>query len=103
MAVGGAVGQNIAGAMNNMMSGVNQQVAGINPPPIPADAFFVAIDNKPAGPFGLSVLKQMFANGQLTANSMVWKQGMPEWAAVKTIDALIPFLGTTPPPIPETE
>lgn len=33
MAVGGAIGQNIAGTMNNMMSGVNgQQPPSINPP-----------------------------------------------------------------------
>src|SRR5699024_3509594 len=34
MAVGGAIGQNIAGAMNNMMGGINQQAtAGAVPPP----------------------------------------------------------------------
>ena len=39
MAVGGAVGQNIAGAMNNMMGGINQQAApGAVPPPIPTVA-----------------------------------------------------------------
>lgn len=33
MAVGGAVGQNIAGAMNNMMGGIGQPTMA--PPPIP--------------------------------------------------------------------
>lgn len=34
MAVGGAVGQNIAGAMNNVMGGINQQtMPGAVPPP----------------------------------------------------------------------
>ena len=36
MAVGGAVGQNIAGAMNHMMGGIQQPVqSGMTPPPIP--------------------------------------------------------------------
>ncbi len=36
MAVGGAVGQNIAGTMNNMMGGINQSTqSNITPPPIP--------------------------------------------------------------------
>jgi len=42
MAVGGAVGQNIAGAMNNMMGGINQQATpGSVPPPIPVAVFHV--------------------------------------------------------------
>ena len=44
MAVGGAVGQNIAGAMNNMMGGINQQaMPGAVPPPIPTVAYHVLI------------------------------------------------------------
>lgn len=36
MAVGGAVGQNIAGSMNNIMSGINQPIqSGMTPPPVP--------------------------------------------------------------------
>ena len=43
MAVGGAVGQNIAGAMNNMMGGINQPM-GVTPPPIPTAAYHIAIN-----------------------------------------------------------
>lgn len=43
MAVGGAVGQNIAGTMNNMMSGMGQAAQpGAVPPPIPVIAYHVA-------------------------------------------------------------
>ena len=48
MAVGGAVGQNIAGAMNNMMGGINQQTTpGAVPPPIPAVAYHWRSTDKP--------------------------------------------------------
>lgn len=74
MAVGGAVGQNIAGAMNNMMGGINQQTTpGAVPPPIPVVAYHVAINGQAAGPFELSALTQMVAAGQFTADSLVWK------------------------------
>ena len=47
MAVGGAVGQNIAGAMNNMMGGINQQTTpGAMPPPIPTVAYHVAVNGQ---------------------------------------------------------
>ena len=101
MAVGGAVGQNIAGAMNNMMGGTNQQAtAGAVPPPIPAVAYHVAVNGQATGPFDLSVLTQMAAAGQLTADSLVWKNGMAQWAKAGTVDELKNLFANAMPPIP---
>lgn len=98
MAVGGAVGQNIAGAMNNMMGGINQPVqAGIVPPPIPTVAYHVAINGQAAGPFDMSVLQQMASNGQLTASTLVWKSGMAQWAAAGSVAELQTLFPPVPP------
>jgi len=103
MAVGGAVGQNIAGAMNNMMGGINQQTApGAVPPPIPTVAYHVAVDGQATGPFNLAVLQQMAASGQLVAGSLVWKAGMAEWAKAETVDELKDIFANIPP-APPTE
>ena len=101
MAVGGAVGQNIAGAMNNMMGGINQQTApGAVPPPIPTAAYHVAVNGQATGPFALSTLAQMTANGQLTGDSLVWKNGMAQWEKAIVVDEL-KGLFSKMPPIPE--
>lgn len=101
MAVGGAVGQNIAGAMNNMMDGINQQpVPGAVPPPIPTVAYHVVINGQAAGPFDLTVLTQMVAAGQFTADSLVWKNGMAQWAKAETVDELKGLFANGMPPIP---
>ena len=101
MAVGGAIGQNIAGAMNNMMGGINQQAtAGAVPPPIPTVAYHVAVNGQATGPFDLSVLTQMAAAGQLTADSLVWKNGMAQWAKAGTVDELKNLFTNVMPPIP---
>ena len=98
MAVGGAVGQNIAGAMNNMMGGINQQTtSGAVPPPIPTVAYHVAVNGQATGPFDISMLKQMTAAGQLTADSLVWKNGMAQWEKAGTIDELNILFGKVPP------
>ncbi len=105
MAVGGAVGQNIAGAMNNMMGGINQAAQpGTTPPPIPAVTYHVAINGQAAGPFDMATLAQMAANGQLNADSLVWQQGMPDWVKAGTIEELNKLFVTPPPvpPIPES-
>lgn len=101
MAVGGAVGQNIAGAMNNMMGGINQQTTpGAVPPPIPAVAYHVAVNGQATGSFDISVLAQMAAAGQFTADSLVWKNGMAQWAKAGAVDELKNLFANTMPPIP---
>ena len=101
MAVGGAVGQNIAGAMNNMMGGINQQATpGAVPPPIPTAAYHVAVNGQATGPFDISVLAQMATAGQLTADSLVWKNGMAQWAKAGTVDELKNLFANVIPPIP---
>lgn len=101
MAVGGAVGQNIAGAMNNMMGGINQQTApGAVPPPIPAAAYHVAVNGQATGPFDISVLARMATVGQLTTDSLVWKNGMAQWAKAGTVDELKNIFANVMPPIP---
>lgn len=104
MAVGGAVGQNIAGSMNNMMAGVNQPIqSGTTPPPIPTIAYNVAVNGHATGPFDLNVLKQMVTTGQFTVDSLVWKQGMAQWQKAGTIDELKAVFANVMPPIPPTE
>ena len=101
MAVGGAVGQNIAGAMNNMMGGINQQTTpGAVPPPIPTVAYHVAVNGQATGPFDISVLAQMATAGQLTADSLVWKNGMVQWAKAGAVDELKNLFANVMPPIP---
>lgn len=102
MAVGGAVGQNIAGAMNNMMGGINQQTTpGAVPPPIPTVAYHVAVNGQATGPFDIPVLAQMATAGQLTADSLVWKNGMAQWAKAGTVDELKNLFANVMPPIPQ--
>lgn len=101
MAVGGAVGQNIAGAMNNMMGGMNQPtVPGSVPPLIPVVAYHVAVNGQATGPYELATLQQMTTAGQFAASNLVWKIGMTEWVRADSVDEL---KGLFMPPVPPTE
>lgn len=104
MAVGGAIGQNIAGTMNNMMSGANAQpTPGAVPPPIPTTTYHVAVNGQATGPFDLTTLTQMMAAGTFTKDSLVWKQGMAEWAKAEAVPELQTVLTSNMPPIPPVE
>ena len=62
--------------------------------------FFVGLDGKQAGPFDLSTLGQMAARGQLTRETLVWKQGMSAWSPASAVGELGSLFGATPPPPP---
>ena len=101
MAVGGAVGQNIAGSMNSMMSGINQPIQGaVTPPPVPTVVYHLAVNGKATGPFDIETLSQMANAGQITAESLVWKKGMTEWVKAGVVDDLKGLFTNTMPPIP---
>lgn len=98
MAVGGAVGQNIAGSMNNMMAGMNQPVQnGMTPPPVPGVTYYVAVNGQATGPYDISTLKQMMTGGQFTSDSLVWKPGMAEWVKAGVVDDMKQLFPDIPP------
>ncbi|MGN0461391.1 MAG: SPFH domain-containing protein [Ruminococcus sp.] len=103
MAVGGAVGQNMTGIMNNAMSGTNQPIHNsMTPPPIPTVSYHIAVNGQATGPFDIATITQMANTGQITADSLVWKNGMAEWAKAGTIDELKSMFAVMPP-IPPVE
>lgn len=95
MALGGAVGQNLASTMNGMMGGI-----GMAPPPVPNVTYHVAVNGAATGPFDMNALAQMAMNGQLTASTLVWKAGMAAWARADSVDDLKIVLANVMPPIP---
>lgn len=104
MAVGGAVGQNIAGIMNNSMAGANQAApSGVTPPPVPTVTYNVAVNGQATGPFDINILKQMAIAGQFKPNSLVWKPGMENWLRADAVDDLKGLFNNAMPPIPTTE
>lgn len=99
MAVGGAVGQNMAGIMNNAMNPSSVSQNNATPPPIPTAAYHIAVDGQATGPYDLRVLQQMAAIGQLKTDSLVWKTGMAAWTKAGETDELKRLFAPPVPPV----
>ena len=98
MAVGGAVGQNIAGSMNNMMSGMNQPIqSDVTPPPVPGISYYVAVNGQAKGPYEPSTLKQMINDGQFNIRESCVEIGMSEWEKAGNLDDLKSMFVIIPP------
>lgn len=103
MAMGSAIGQNMAGMVGGMMNGLNQQVPpqANNVQPVPGnESYHVAVNGTATGPYTVSVLSTMAANGQFTKESLVWKSGMANWQAAGSISELAGLFAGTVPPVP---
>ena len=98
IALGGVVGQNIAGTMQGAMSGMNN--AGMVPPPVPSNFYHIAVNGQAMGPFDLNMLKSMVPTGQLIASTLVWKAGLPAWVRADSVEDLKSLFGNGMPPIP---
>jgi len=68
------------------------------PPPLPEVNYFVAVNGQPSGPHISAMLRQLVADGQLTGQTMVWKQGMANWLPASQV-AELQDLFVVPPPI----
>ena len=78
--VGAAVGQQVAAA-----SARN----GAEPPPLPVVAWYYAVGGERRGPVDEAGLR---ASGAITGDTLVWKAGMANWAAARTVPELAPLL-----------
>jgi membrane protease subunit (stomatin/prohibitin family) len=104
--MGLGMGGQMAGAMGGMFSGQSQAQPGIGgasqtPPPLPPQLqLFVAVNGQQTGPFELGDLQQMARSGQLTRDSLVWKQGLAAWTVAGQVPELTVVFGSVPPPVP---
>ncbi len=93
------------------------QIPGVPPmpgmggvPPMPGSApqvsYMVGVNGQQVGPCDWNQLQQMVQQGQLTHQTYVWKQGMPQWQmAGEVMELASLFQGQTPqmpgmPPMP---
>jgi membrane protease subunit (stomatin/prohibitin family) len=102
--MGMGMGFGMANNMMGQMGQANQQQAQksqTGPPPVPgAVSYFVASGGQQTGPFDLSTLKQMAAQGQINRDTLVWKEGMAQWSGAGTQPDLSNLFGAIPPPLP---
>lgn len=101
MMMGGALGNQMAGMMNQM--GGTMQQSMNTPPPAPVSQYFVAVNGQQSGPFSIPQLQQLAQQGQINIQTLVWKQGMAGWEPIANVPEVASALApATPPMMPPT-
>lgn len=104
--------QQSMGGMNNMgqMGGAPQmpgqkgmggapQMPGVGAA-VPQVQYFIGINGQQYGPCDWNKLQQLVQQGQLTQQSYVWKNGMPQWEFAGNVAELAPLFQGTAPQMP---
>lgn len=115
----GNVASNDSGMMGSMMGAGVGVGAGVNlgtqlgsvintnpqmtpPPPMPQTAmYYLIINGAQAGPYDANTIVSSIQNGQINAETLVWKQGMPNWSKLNSLPEFSSMFNC-PPPIPPT-
>jgi len=84
----------------NNQSNTNSNQANVPPPMPEINTYFVAINNQQSGPFSINQINDLIKNGQVNNASLVWKQGMPTWQSIDSINDLKGLFAQIPPPLP---
>ncbi len=97
--VAAGIGFGMAGQMGAAVGAL--QGGAPAPPPLPSQPrFFVAVNNQQTGPFDRAELLRMSQAGELTRESLVWKQGMEGWTKAGQLQELADLFAQIPPPLP---
>ena len=91
MGAGMAMGQQMANSMNATSTNT--------PPSLPNKIaqYFVAVEGESEGPYSLESIHEYISNGRINEQTLIWTQGMKEWAEANTI--LSDEFSQTPPPL----
>ncbi|HEX3899460.1 MAG TPA: SPFH domain-containing protein [Mycobacteriales bacterium] len=97
LGAGLAMGQQMAAAMAPQTT----TSAAAAPPPLPVAAgFYLGVNGQQVGPFAPADLPAQVASGQLTPDTLVWRQGMGAWVRAADVPEVNSAFGAAPPPLP---
>jgi membrane protease subunit (stomatin/prohibitin family) len=102
LGAGFAMGNQMASQMSQAMGGANAAAPAVQgPPPIPqAVSFYAVVGGKQSGPFDETALQSHIGSGEVTRQTLVWKQGMSAWTPAGQVPELSGLFAAVPPPLP---
>ena len=88
----------------SMNAGIPPVFPGNMPPqmpqPEPEISVFMYVGGQQYGPYGRALLKQFVERKQLTPQTYVWMEGMPQWTEAGQVPALQSLFAPAVPPMP---
>ena len=97
------MGAGMGMAMGAQMQQAMAPGAGAPPPPPPAAgglSYYMSVNGQQHGPYPVTTLQQYAQQGNFTAQTQVWAQGMSGWLPAAQVPELASLFQSAPPPPP---
>lgn len=107
LGLGFGMGNQMGNMTNNMNLGQNNseqqniQSPQVPPPPPTLNQYFVLINNQQNGPHTIDNIKILINKGEVTKETLIWKEGMEDWINIMEENDLKAIFGSVPPPPPQ--
>lgn len=95
LGAGVAIGSQVGNLAAEHFS-VNSQ----NIPPIPQKQYYLAIQGQQQGPYTSEQIGGLIRNKVITLDTLIWEDGMQNWAPISTLAEFKSNFNQVPPPIP---
>lgn len=102
-----AMGAGLSAGMGvgNVIGGIAAQTINTNPaapPPVPVETtYFLYYNGQQVGNQTAQTIASLLAQGQINADTLVWKAGLPAWVKLREMPEFAALLNSqTPPPVP---
>ena len=104
--IGMGMGFAMVNQLGNMVANPQDPAQSVPlPPPIPGKdavcSYFVGKNGQQTGPFDKNSIQSHIISGAITRDTLVWKEGMPEWKPAEAFAELERLFAATPPPLPK--
>lgn len=100
--IGAGLGAGMGIAQRMMESlGTQTGAPAATPPPLPGSvAYYAGIGGAQQGPYDLAALQAKINSGEITRETLLWRQGMANWMPAGQVTDLATLFAATPPPLP---
>lgn len=85
---------------NQMAQNLGRAGATGAPPPVPSEAWHVAVGGQTQGPFSGAQIAEGIASGQVQSGTLLWSTTLPGWTAAAQIPQFATRFTAPPPPPP---
>ncbi len=82
----------LASAFTDLVGDKSSAIAASLDAAMPADEWFVGVNDVPVGPIRLSELRSKALSGAVTMESLVWRDGQEDWRPLRTFPELVAII-----------
>ncbi|GHV25399.1 hypothetical protein FACS189498_3580 [Spirochaetia bacterium] len=99
MGIGMALAGQMGRMVNQTMAETMQNPHAQAPAAAPQRLYYASLEGRQAGPFSETEIVRLINEKRIVKETLVWRQGMPQWKAAQDVPEILRIIALGPPPL----